>query len=82
MVCQKSSPTLTDGGQPKTRKYYHLWVNTIGLLQFIICFAMLAIFSYNSYGTYIMLIWVFALTIMALGSITLGIFIILASRWI
>jgi len=43
---------------------------------------MLAIFSYNSYGTYIMLIWVFALTIMALGSITLGIFIILASRWI
>lgn len=54
--------------------------NIIGLPQLIICFAMLDIFSYNSYQTHIMPIWIFALIVMGLGSIILGIFFILAIR--
>ena len=54
--------------------------NMIGLPQVIICFAMLEIFSYNSYGTHIMPIWIFALIIIGLGSIPLGIFFIQAIR--
>ena len=54
--------------------------NMIALPQLIICFAMLDIFSYNSYGTHIMPIWIFALIVMGLGSIPLGIFFILAIR--
>ena len=51
--------------------------NIIGLPQFIICFAMLDIFNYNSYQTHIMPIWIFALVVVALGGIILGIFFVL-----
>jgi len=54
--------------------------NMIALPQIILCFAMLDIFSYNSYGAHIMPIWIFALIVMGLGSIPLGIFFILAIR--
>ncbi len=54
--------------------------NMIGLPQIILCFAMLDIFSYNSYQTHIMPLWVFVLIIMGLGGIILGIFFILAIR--
>ena len=50
--------------------------NMIALPQIILCFAMLDIFSYNSYQIHIMPIWVFALIIMGLGGIVLGIFFI------
>ena len=51
--------------------------NIIGLPQFIICFAMLDIFNYNSYQTHIMPVWIFALIVVALGGIILGIFFVL-----
>jgi len=54
--------------------------NIVGLPQFIICFAMLDIFSYNSYQTHIMPLWLFILTIMGLGGIILGVFFILLIR--
>ena len=54
--------------------------NMIGLPQIILCFAMLNIFSYNSYQIHIMPLWVFALIIMGLGGIILGIFFIRAVR--
>jgi uncharacterized membrane protein len=50
--------------------------NMIVLPQVIICFAMLDIFSYNSYQIHIMPLWLFALIIMVLGGITLGIMFI------
>ena len=54
--------------------------NMIALPQIILCFAMLDIFSYNSYQMHIMPLWVFALITMGLGGIILGIFFIRAIR--
>ncbi len=50
--------------------------NMVALPQIILCFAMIDIFSYNSYQIHIMPLWVFALIIMGLGGIILGIFFI------
>ena len=54
--------------------------NMIVLPQIILCFAMLDIFSYNSYQIHLMPLWVFALIVMGLGGMALGIFFILAIR--
>ena len=54
--------------------------NMIGLPQIILSFAMLDIFSYNSYQRHIMPLWVFALIVMTLGGIILAIFFIRAIR--
>ena len=67
-------------GNLKLERIISLMGNMIGLPQLIICFAMLDIFSYNSYGVHIMPIWIFALIVMGLGSIPLGIFFIKAVR--
>ena len=48
--------------------------NMIALPQVILCFAMLDIFSYNSYQIRLMPLWVFALIVMGLGTIISGIF--------
>jgi len=50
--------------------------NMIVLPQVILCFAMLDIFSYNSYQIHTMPVWLFALIIMVLGGIILGILFI------
>jgi sterol desaturase/sphingolipid hydroxylase (fatty acid hydroxylase superfamily) len=54
--------------------------NMIALPQIILGFAMLDIFSYNSYQMRIMPWWLFAAIIMGLGGIVLGIFFVLAIR--
>lgn len=54
--------------------------NMIALPQAIIFFAMLDIFSYNSYEFRILPLWVIALIIMALGAVVLGIFFIRTMR--
>jgi len=54
--------------------------NMVGLPQIILCFAMLDIFSYNSFQIHIMPLWVFALIVMGVGGIILGIFFIRAIR--
>ena len=48
--------------------------NMVALPQIILSFAMLDIFSYNAYQTHIMPLWVFALIVMVLGGIVLGVF--------
>lgn len=48
--------------------------NMVALPQIILGFAILDIFSYNSYQIHIMPLWVFALIVMGLGGIILGIF--------
>lgn len=45
--------------------------NMIALPQVIIFFAMLDIFSYNSYGIHIMPIWLFVLIVLGLASVVL-----------
>jgi len=72
-------------GQPesswiKPESILLLMGNIIALPQIIICFAMLYIFIYNSYQIHILPLWVFALIIMGLGGIILGIFFIRAAH--
>ena len=50
--------------------------NLVALPQLIICFAMVDIFSYNSYQMHIMPMWVFLLAIVGLATIGLGIFLV------
>ena len=64
----------------KSEKILALMGNMVALPQIILCFAMLDIFSYNAYQIHIMPLWVFALIVMGLGGITLGIFFILTIR--
>ena len=64
----------------KPERMLSLMGNMIALPQIILCFAMLDIFSYNSYQMHIMPLWLFALIIMGLGGIILGVFFILAIR--
>ncbi len=64
----------------KPERILLLMGNMIALPQVILCFAMLDIFSYNSYQIHIMPLWVFALIIMGLGGVILGIFFIRAIR--
>ncbi len=47
--------------------------NMMAMPQIVLCFAMLGIFVYNLYHIQIMPLWVFALIIMVLGGIILGI---------
>lgn len=54
--------------------------NMIALPQAIIFFAMLDIFSYNSYEFRILPLWVIALIVMALAAVILSIFFIRAMR--
>ena len=72
--------------QPTTNKRAETMLlligNMVALPQLVLAFAMLAIFSYNSYGIYLMPLWVFALIIMGLGGIILGVFFFLAIRQI
>ena len=52
--------------------------NMVALPQLVLTFAMLAVFSYNSYGIYLMPLWVFTLIVMGIGGIILGVFFLLA----
>jgi len=54
--------------------------NMVALPQIILFFAMLDTFSYNSYQVHLMPLWVFALIIMGLGAIALGVIFIKALR--
>jgi uncharacterized membrane protein len=50
--------------------------NLIALPQFLLCFAMVDIFSYNLYQTHLMPMWAFLLVILGLVTIALGVFLV------
>ncbi len=54
--------------------------NMVAMPQIILAFAMLDIFLYNAYRIHLIPVWVFALIVIVLGSIVLGIFFIQALR--
>ena len=56
------------------KRVLSLMGNMVALPQVILGFAMLDIFSYNAYQTHIMPLWIFALIVMVLGGIVLGVF--------
>ena len=61
-------------------KILSLMGNMVALPQVILGFAMLDIFSYNAYQIHLMPLWVFAVIVMGLGGIALGIFFVLACQ--
>ena len=73
-------PGQTEGARIKPERIIALMGNMVALPQIILCFALADIFSYNSYQVHIMPLWVFALIIMGLGAIILGVFFISAIR--
>jgi len=64
------------------RKVVSIMGNMVALPQSILGFAMLDIFSYNSYGIHLLPLWVFAAIIMGLGGIILGMVLVSAIRQI
>ena len=64
----------------KPERILSLMGNMVALPQIILCFAMLDIFSYNSYQIHLLPLWLFALIIMGLGGIILGLVFIQAIR--
>ncbi|MFC2041041.1 DUF1648 domain-containing protein [Chloroflexota bacterium] len=54
--------------------------NMVALPQIVLLFAMLDIFSYNSYQIHILPLWVFAVIVMAIGGAILGIFFVRVIR--
>jgi len=69
-----------NGGSIKPGNVLALMGNMIGLPQLVIGFAMLDIFSYNSYGIHLMPLWVFALIVMGAGGVILGIIMVSVAR--
>ena len=60
----------------KPERILSLMGNMIALPQLIVCFAMLDVFSYNSYQMHIMPMWIFLLIILGLATIALGLLLI------
>lgn len=54
--------------------------NMIALPQLILLFAMLDIFSYNSYQIHLLPLWALALIVMLVGTVVLGLFFVRAVR--
>jgi uncharacterized membrane protein len=59
---------------PKMGGVVSLMSNMVALPQIILGFAMLDIFSYNAYQIHLLPLWVFALIVMLVGGVILGIF--------
>ncbi|MFC1988856.1 DUF1648 domain-containing protein [Chloroflexota bacterium] len=62
----------------RLKKIIVLMSNMFVLPQIILFFAMLDIFSYNSYQIHLLPLWVFALIVLVAGGIILGIFFLQA----
>lgn len=62
----------------RTETMMLLMGNMVALPQIVLAFAMLAVFSYNSFGIHLMPLWIFALIVMGLGVIILGALFFLA----
>jgi hypothetical protein len=68
-----STRFLQGEGTP-IKKLLSIMGNMVALPQIILTFAMLDIFLYNAYRIHLIPLWVFALIIIVLGSIALGIY--------
>jgi len=62
------------------KKLLSIMGNMVALPQIILAFAMLDIFLYNAYQIHLVPLWVFALLVMVLGGIVLGISLIQSIR--
>ncbi len=69
-----------DSSRIKPGSILQVMGNMVALPQIVLLFAMLDIFSYNSYQIHFMPLWVFAVIVMAVGGTVLGLFFIRAIR--
>jgi hypothetical protein len=69
---------LPKGSLSQQAKLLLIVGNMVAMPQVILLFAILDIFSYNSYQVHLLPLWIFAVFIMGLGVIILGIFFIKA----
>ena len=67
----------TESAGVKPERLISLMSNMVALPQIILGFAMLNIFSYNSYQVHIMPVWLFLLIIVGLATVVLGILLAL-----
>ena len=65
---------------PVLEKLLLVMGNLLALPQLIVLFTMLDVFLYNSYQVKLISVWVFALAVLALGAIILGILLVRAGR--
>ena len=72
----KLSARFQQSASAMVEKVLALMGNMVVMPQIILSFAMLDIFSYNAYQTHIMPLWIFALIVMVLGGLVLGIFFV------
>ena len=71
-------PGQTGSAWVKPERIVSYMGNLIALPQLLVCFAMIDIFSYNSYQTHLIPIWIFLIAILFLATIALGIFVFVA----
>lgn len=64
----------------QVRKISSIMGNMVVLPQIILTFAILDIFLYNAYRIHLISVWVFALIVIVLGDLVLGIFFIRALK--
>ncbi len=69
-----------EGAIVKPERMLMMMGNMLTLPQIILCFAIVDIFSYNSYQTHLMPLWLFALIVMVVASIALGIVLLQAMK--
>ena len=74
------STRFLQGESTPMKKVLPIMGNMVALPQIILAFAMLDIFLYNAYRIHLIPLWVFALIVIVLGSIILGIFFVQALR--
>ena len=77
LVNTKLNMWLRQAESTVARKVLSLMGNMVALPQIILGFAMLDIFLYNAYQIDIMPLWIFALIVLVLGGIILGVFFII-----
>jgi len=75
-----ASRRLQLGESDLNRSLFTIMGNLMALPQIILFFAMLDIFLYNAYQIKLIPLWVFAVVVLALGGVVLGVYFIRAIR--
>ena len=79
-VAASTSHRLQLGETDLNRSLFTIMGNLTALPQIIVLFAMLDIFLYNAYQIKLIPLWVFAVIVLALGGIVLGVFFVRSVR--
>ena len=79
-IATSASRRLQTGETDLNRSLFTIMGNLMALPQIILLFAMLDIFLYNAYQIKLIPLWVFALVVLVLGGVILGVYFIRTIR--